>query len=51
MPISHKAVDVALLSAEERSWFNEYNAWVREQLQGLVPAYAVDYLVRETAPL
>lgn len=48
---THAAIDVSLLSAGERAWLNEYNAWVRAQLEGRLPAFALDYLARETAPV
>jgi Xaa-Pro aminopeptidase len=49
VPIATKAVDVALLTPDERNWLNAYNSWVYGLLHELLPPFAQDYLTRETA--
>ena len=56
VPISASLVDVSQLTAAERIWLNAYNAGVRERLEPRMisegsPAWAREYLVRETAPV
>ncbi len=35
-PLDTRAIDVALLTQEERQWLNNYNSWVEEKLSPLV---------------
>jgi Xaa-Pro aminopeptidase len=51
VPISTRLVDASMLSAKERRWLNDYNAWTRTRLTPLVKGYVLEYLLRETYPV
>lgn len=51
VPITTKLVDVSALTAEERKWLNDYNAWCRATLAPIVKSYVLEYLLRETYPV
>ncbi len=50
-PIDRRAIDVSLLSPEERSWLNHYHAQVRDKLTPLVSGRALSWLLKMTKPL
>ena len=50
-PIDRHLIDMALLSAQEWKWLDEYHARVREVLTPLLDAKDAAWLKRATAPL
>jgi len=47
-PIDLKLVDVALLSASEKKWLNEYHAWVYDMLVGMMNQEESEWLRHAT---
>ncbi|WP_439573819.1 aminopeptidase P family protein [Phreatobacter sp.] len=50
-PIDRRAIDVRLLSTEERAWLNSYHAAVRRKLKGQLKGADLAWLMRMTRPL
>lgn len=52
-PIQTRLMDLSLLSAGDRQWVDDYHTKVRATLAPLLAddKRALDYLIRETAPL
>lgn len=50
-PIDTRCVDVAMLSAAEITWLNEYHDHVLERLRPLTEGRALDWLLERTRPL
>jgi Xaa-Pro aminopeptidase len=51
VPIERALVDVALLSADERAWWNAYHARVQEIIGPQLKGAALDWLTAQCAPL
>ena len=51
VPIARRLVDVALLSPDERDWWNAYHARVRDILAPRLDGAALDWLMAQCAPL
>jgi Xaa-Pro aminopeptidase len=50
-PIDRRLIDVAMLSAAELKWFNDYHAWVRNEVRAQLDAETQAWLDQATAPL
>ncbi len=51
VPIDRRLVDTALLSSDEREWWNSYHARAREILASRLEGAALEWLVAQCAPL
>jgi Xaa-Pro aminopeptidase len=50
-PIDRNAIDVAMLTEEERVWLNAYHARVREALRPMLKQGVLGWLEKATAPI
>jgi len=50
-PIDRRLIDVAMLSAPELKWLNDYHAWVRGEVRPQLDAQTQAWLDQATAPL
>jgi Xaa-Pro aminopeptidase len=50
-PIDRRLIDVAMLSAAELKWLNDYHAWVRTEVRAQLDAQTQAWLDQATAPL
>ncbi|WP_306116743.1 MULTISPECIES: aminopeptidase P family protein [unclassified Roseovarius] len=51
VPIDRRLIDVAMLSAPERAWLDDYHATCRAKIEGRLSTDAAKWLARATAPL
>ncbi|MNJ02858.1 hypothetical protein D3C73_1629670 [compost metagenome] len=50
-PIDTRCLDTSLLTQDEREWFNDYHAQVRERLSPLLDGAALAWLNTRTAAI